>query len=137
MQNMPRRALPLIAAAFTLSACTTMPRGGDGPPPLPDASSVALGQRAYADGPIIQPVAVLEDSRCPENVMCVWAGQLRLKMLWVRPGGRSQPFEVILGKQTPLADGTILLESVSPARRTDRPIKPEDYRFAFRFMGGL
>ncbi len=137
MQNLPRLAASLPILLVALSACATTPGAGDEAAPLPDASHVALGQQAYADGPVIQPVAVLEDSRCPENVTCVWAGQLRLKMIWVRTGGRSQPFEVTLGKQTPLADGTISLESVSPARRTDRPIKPEDYRFAFRFMGGL
>src|SRR3546814_1920915 len=48
--------------------------------------------------------SVLEDSRCPENVMCVWAGQVRLKMRWIRPGGRSQEFEAILGRPMPLAD---------------------------------
>ncbi|WP_374524976.1 hypothetical protein [Sphingopyxis sp.] len=137
MQNMPRLAISLPILLFALTACATARPAADEPPPLPEASNVALGQRAYADGPIIQPVAVLEDSRCPENVTCVWAGQLRLKMVWVRPGGRLQPFEVTLGKQTPLADGTIQLESVSPARRTDKVIRPEDYRFAFRFMGGL
>lgn len=126
--------MPVLFLA--LAACAATPRP-DGPAPLPDAGNVALGQRAYADGPIIEPVAVLEDSRCPENVTCVWAGRLRLKMLWIRPGGRSQPFEVTLGQQTPLADGSILLEKASPARRTDRPIKAEDYRFSFRFMGGL
>jgi hypothetical protein len=36
-----------------------------------------------------------------------------------------------------LADGTITLESVHPDKRPDRPIKAGDYRFAFRFMGGL
>lgn len=136
MQNLPRLALSIPILLVALVACTATPRP-DGPTPLPDAGNVALGQRAYADGPIIQPVAVLEDSRCPENVTCIWAGQVRLKMLWVRPGGRSQPFEVTLGHPAPLADGSIVLEKVSPARRTDRPIKAEDYRFSFRFMGGL
>lgn len=136
MLNLPRLAISTPVLLLALAACAAAP-GPDGPAPLPDAGKVTLGQRAYADGPIIQPVAVLEDSRCPENVTCVWAGRLRLKMIWVRPGGRLQPFKVTLGQQTPLADGSILLEKASPARRTDRPIAAEDYRFSFRFMGGL
>ena len=135
MQNLLRDMAPILL--FSLAGCAATPPVASGPSSLPDAGNVALGQRAYADGPIIQPVTVLEDSRCPENVRCVWAGQLRLKILWLRPGGQSQPFEVTLGKPAPLADGTILLESASPARRTDRSIQPQDYRFAFRFMGGL
>src|SRR3546814_13714360 len=93
--------------------------------------------RSTRTDPLFPYTTRFRSSRCPENVMCVWAGQVRLRMLWIRPGGRTQAFEAILGKRIPLADGTILLESVTPARHAGRPIKPEDYRFAFRFDGGL
>ena len=133
MQNMTRLAAPLIVAAFALSACATTSRQT----PLADSSNVALGQQAYADGPIIQPVAVLEDSRCPMNARCVWAGRVRVKMLWIRGNGEKQLFEITLGESTPLADGSITLESVLPDRMTNVKLKPADYRFAFRFAGGL
>src|SRR5690606_32817392 len=71
MQKMPRLAALSLIVPLALSACAAARSAAPDPAPLPDASSVALGQRAYADGPIIQPVQVLEDSRCPENVMCV------------------------------------------------------------------
>lgn len=133
MQNAPRLALSLATAALALSACaTTKPQT-----PLPDAKNVALGQKAFADGPIVQPVEVLEDSRCPASVMCVWAGRVRVKMLWIRPGGRQQAFEVTLGQRTQLADGSILLERVTPERtKSGKVIEPADYRFDFRFDGG-
>ncbi|MBJ7438164.1 MAG: hypothetical protein JHD35_03945 [Sphingopyxis sp.] len=105
--------------------------------PLADAGNVALGQQAYADGPIIQPVEVLEDSRCPMNARCVWAGRVRVKMLWIRGNGEKQPFEITLGESTPIADGSITLESVRPDKMTNVELKPEDYRFSFRFAGGL
>ncbi|WP_249340058.1 hypothetical protein [Sphingopyxis sp. L1A2A] len=133
MQNSPRLAAPILFAALALSACTTT----RGQTPLPDASNVTLGQRAYADGPIIQPVAVLEDSRCPMNARCVWAGRVRVQMLWIRGNGDKQPFEVTLGESTPLADGSITLESVRPDKMTNVVLKPEDYRFSFRFDGGI
>jgi hypothetical protein len=123
----------LTVVALTLAACA----GANQSTPLPDGQDVALGQRAYVDGPIVQPVEVVEDSRCPANVRCVWAGRVRVKMLWLRPTGEKQPFEVTLGKPTPLADGTITLESVRPEERADTAIRPEDYRFTFRFTGGL
>ena len=133
MQNARPLAALSIGAALTLSACATTGSAT----PLPDGSDVALGQRAYVDGPIVQPVAILEDSRCPMNARCVWAGRVRVQMLWIRGNGEKQPFEVTLGEATPLADGSITLEAVRPDKMTNVELKPEDYRFAFRFAGGL
>ena len=133
MQKTMRLVLPAVAAALVLTACVTTGRQS----PFPDGSNVALGQRAMVDGPIIQPVKVLEDSRCPMNARCIWAGRVRVKMLWHRPTGEKQPFEVTLGEPARLADGTITLESVRPEKRTEATIKPQDYRFSFRFAGGL
>jgi len=133
MQNSPRLAAPIILAAFAVSACATTSGGA----PLADASNVALGQKAYADGPIIQPVEVIEDSRCPMNARCVWAGRVRVKMLWFRGNGEKLPFEITLGESTSIADGRITLESVRPDKMTNVELKPEDYRFSFRFAGGL
>ncbi|MDP3783182.1 MAG: hypothetical protein Q8Q79_09705 [Sphingopyxis sp.] len=133
MQNSPRLPAPIILAAFAVSACATTSGGA----PLADARNVALGQKAYADGPIIQPVEVIEDSRCPMNARCVWAGRVRVKMLWIRGNGEKQPFEVTLGESTPIADGSIALEAVRPDKVTNVELKAEDYRFSFRFAGGL
>ena len=133
MQNLTRIAALALAALLTLSACATAGRDA----PLADGSDVALGQRAYVDGPLVQPVAVLEDSRCPMNARCVWAGRVRVQMLWIRGNGEKQPFEATLGEPVQLADGQFTLESVRPEKRTDMTIKPSDYRFSFRFAGGL
>ena len=133
MQNIPRLAASSLIAVLALSACAATSQQT----PLADGSNVALGPRAYVDGPSVQPVAVIEDSRCPMNARCVWAGRLRVKMLWIRGNGEKQPFEVTLGESTPLADGSITLESVRPDKMTNIVLKPEDYRFSFRFAGGL
>lgn len=132
MQNVHRLAILALPAALALSACATT-RGA----PLPDGSDVALGQKAYVDGPLVQPVEVLEDSRCPMNARCVWAGRVRVKMVWIRGNGEKQPFEATLGEPVQLADGQFTLESVRPEKMTNVTIKPSDYRFSFRFAGGL
>lgn len=128
-----RLAAPAMLAAFALSGCATIGSAT----PLPDGRDVAFGQRAMVDGPIVQPVEVLEDSRCPMNARCIWAGRVRVKMIWWRGNGEKQPFEVTLGESTPLADGAIRLESVRPEKMTNVTLKPEDYRFSFRFDGGI
>lgn len=133
MQNTARLAAPALIAAFALSACAATGQQT----PLRDGSDVALGQRAMVDGPIVQPVKVLEDSRCPMNARCIWAGRVRLQMVWIRGNGEKQPFEVTLGEPVSLADGQFTLESVRPEKMTNVTLKPDDYRFSFRFAGGL
>jgi hypothetical protein len=132
MQNSVRFVTLALPAAIALSACATTAGA-----PLPDGSNVALGQKAYVDGPIVEPVAVIEDSRCPQNARCIWPGRVRVQMLWHRGNGDKQPFEVTLGEETQLADGKFILESVRPEKRIDVTPKPSDYRFSFRFAGGL
>lgn len=132
MQNSHRLATFALPAALALSACATT-RGAL----LPDGSDVALSQKAYVDGPLVQPVEILEDSRCPMNARCVWAGRVRVKMVWIRGNGEKQPFEATLGEPVQLADGQFTLESVRPEKMTNVTIKPSDYRFSFRFAGGL
>lgn len=133
MQNLPPLAALSFGTALALSACAATGAST----PLQDGSDVGLGQRAMVDGPIVQPVEVLEDSRCPMNARCIWAGRVRVKMIWWRGNGEKQPFEVTLGESTPLADGAIRLESVRPEKMTDVTLKPSDYRFSFRFDGGI
>lgn len=121
---------PIPLAALALAGCVTTGQT------MPDGSDVKLGQTVYVDGPNVRPVKVLEDSRCPMNARCIWAGRVRVQMLWVRPKG-NQPFELTLGEPYQLADGKITLTSVRPEKVTDKQIKPGDYRFSFEFAGGL
>lgn len=117
-------------AVLALAGCVTAGQA------QADGSDVRLGQTAYVDGPKVRPVEILEDSRCPMNARCIWAGRVRLKMLWVRPSG-DQPFEMTLGEPHQLADGKITLTSVRPERVTNKQLEPSDYRFSFEFAGGL
>lgn len=132
MQKMFRAATLSLVTAATVSACAAT----RDVTALPDAANVAIGQRAYADGPLIQPVAVIEDSRCPVGVACVGRPCPREDAV-ASSQWRGTAFEAVLGEPTPIADGTITLESAHPEKRAEQAIKPGDYRFAFRFMGGL
>jgi hypothetical protein len=95
-----------------------------------------LGQTVYVDGPRVTPLAVVEDSRCPTGVRCVWSGQVRLK---VRVGlGRGPITKILtLGTATSVADGALTLTQATPHPIFGKRTKPTDYRFAFSFAGGL
>ncbi|MEE4450877.1 hypothetical protein [Novosphingobium resinovorum] len=110
-------------------------------PPAPPESPLtyaALGQTVTVGGPRITPLQVLEDSRCPMNARCVWAGQVRLRVRI--ESGRGGELELTSGKPATVADGTLELVEVQPDKvagsDTHGAVKPSAYRFGFRFMGG-
>ena len=126
-----RTLITLMAAPLALAGCaTTSPPAQDG------VARAALNQKVHVDGPQVTPLAVLEDSRCPAEVQCVWAGQVRLAIR-VHLGSGDREMEITSGVPLPVADGTLELVEIIPARRSGADIKPNDYRFGFRFMGGL
>lgn len=108
-----RPALPLLLA---VAACATTP--------LPDARAVPLGRSAYADGPVVTPLKVIEDSRCPADVQCVWAGRLIVRTR-VAGGAWARTLDLELGKPQAVADGALTLVSARAGR------------FGYRFEGGL
>jgi hypothetical protein len=129
------KRISVLIALLSLSACVTSKAKEA---PLPDGNNVPLGRSAYVDGPIIRPVKVLQDSRCPLDARCVWAGTVKLQALWVRSDG-DRKIELELGKPISIADGSLELTEVMPPRMAGKglELKAADYRFSFRFMGGL
>ena len=127
-----KRLILALLAPIALSGCVTYRAHGDG------IARAALGETVSVDGPKITPLAVLEDSRCPMNARCVWAGQVRLKVR-VHLGAGDQERELTSGKPIPVADGTLELVEVRPDRVAGegQALDPKDYRFGFKFMGGL
>ena len=95
-----------------------------------------FGQTVYVDGPRVTPLALLEDSRCPQRAQCIWAGRVRISAR-VRRGGGARVHELELGKSIHLADGSLTLVSVSPGRKQGGAIVAARYHFGFTFAGGL
>lgn len=126
------RALLILLAPAALTGCMTYQ------PPADGIARAALGETVAVDGPKVTPLAVLEDSRCPMNARCVWAGQVRLQVR-VHLGAGNRDLELTSGKPVHVADGTLELVEVRPDRVAGegQSLNPKDYRFGFRFMGGL
>lgn len=143
----------ILFSALMLAACA-QPGGGPAADPLPaslpehvrmdleqrEAALAAPGivvaridQRAdLGGGLIVTPREVLEDSRCPQNARCIWAGRLRVRVSVQGDGDR----EITLGEgavTTPR--GSFTLEAVSPGKWTDWPAEGQPalpYRFGFK-----
>lgn len=124
---MKRLALLITVA---LSACAAAPLA-----PVSDATA-AFGETAAIDGIRVRPLSLIEDSRCPAEVTCVWAGRVVIRAE-ISGGNWRTDHELTLGQPIPIADGELTLASAKPAKRKPVPIEPRDYRFIFTFEGGL
>lgn len=118
-----------VMIALLATACATTAQGTA--PGL-----AALNETVFVDGPRVTPLAVLEDSRCPQNARCIWAGRVRIQAR-VDLGSRTLVREMTLGEPIAVADGTLALVTVLPERTTaEGAPRPADYRFGFEFDGG-
>jgi len=89
--------LAILLLLLLLSGCGPASSGGSSQPPPPVKKSTNQefklkgGQevRLEAEGLVLRFDAVLEDSRCPKMVTCVWAGQAVI-LLAVRKEGEAE-----------------------------------------------
>lgn len=115
--------------AFVLTGCATMPPVNAGP-------TAGLSEVAYTNGLKVRPLQVLEDSRCPINAVCVWAGRLVVRSE-VIGGNWQQTRDFEIGKAQQIADGALTLVSAQPSKQAGTEIDPQAYRFTFDFQDGL
>ncbi|WP_374405777.1 hypothetical protein [Pelagerythrobacter sp.] len=128
------RILALAApalAALPLAACTVVP---DAPAvartPMPERYAVPIDQPVRVGDLVVTPKAVVEDSRCPENARCVWAGRLIVKTRIDGDGWRDTT-DITLGETFGTHGRVIALVSGIPEKRADRETDPRQYRFVY------
>lgn len=104
--------------------------------PLPPAGSngwQALGQVSDY-GPRITPLAVIEDKQCIQDD-CEHARIIRVMTRITLANDAIVREEVMtLGERIGISDGSVELVAVYPS---SKPGKSSEYRFAYRFDGGL
>ena len=122
----------LLAAPLALTGCATTPAE-----PRDGIARAALNEGVYVDGPYVTPLTVLEDSRCPMNARCIWAGRTRLSVR-IDLGSGSETREIASDAPIQVADGQLALVEVQPDKVAgEQPDEPKPYRFGFTFSGGL
>lgn len=115
----------LLFLALPLAACATVPAPAAG-------STAGFGQIAIIDGLRIRPLSLVEDSRCPMNVTCVWAGRLVI-LAEVDFNGGSETFRGNLTLGEPLALGreSVTLIAATPQKSAQAASDRLTYRFTF------
>ncbi len=125
---MSRHAIPFALAA-TLAAVSLAA------PAHVIESNARLGQTVrVSPGITVEPLRVIEDSRCPRNVNCVWAGRFVLSAR-VRDHGRVQTVRLTLGQPTILRRGRLTLDQVMP-ERSAKGVNSRRYRFGISYAPG-
>ncbi len=96
--------------------------------------AAGIGQTVdLGGGLVVRPLAVIEDSRCPVDVTCVWAGRLVL-----RANVSGVERELMFGQQLETPNGALVLAVARPAPRHTWPegeAPRPPYRFGFRRGG--
>ena len=72
-------------------------------------------------------VSVSEDSRCPRDVTCVWAGEVKV-LLEIQDSPASSQVEIRAGDSAVAGAYRITVVRVEPQRTSSAPISPQDYR---------
>lgn len=123
-----KKVLFTIIATFVLAAASIAQ--------ATDTVTLKVGKEAKARHSRlkIRFVEVSEDSRCPERVSCVWAGNARVKFEVTSRGGATKTFEANtgVGPKGDQYDGwAIELVSLTPLPTTKG--KPEPKRYSATF----
>ena len=108
----------------------------DGPGPARQVKLRAGGEAALkAEGLVLRFLSLVGDSRCPEGVTCVWAGDAEIRIGLRRAGGRSITFTLHTGRaqQQEAAYGgyVVRLVGLSPRPKAGRPVRARDYVATF------
>jgi len=96
-------------------------------------AEVRLGEEAAGLGVYITPWEVLEDSRCPADMQCIWAGTVRVRAMMISGLGSptGYPAEFVLGEPLTTEAETVTLAEVRPEPRKGVEIAPSEYIFVF------
>ena len=73
-------------------------------------------------------VAVTEDSRCPRDVTCVWAGEVKVQLEIRESTKPASTVEIRAGDSTAAGKYRLTLVRVEPQPVTAARIVPQDYR---------
>ncbi|MGB1307389.1 MAG: hypothetical protein ACPG6B_00665 [Oceanihabitans sp.] len=98
---------------------------------------LAIGKSMLVDNYEVKFVKVIEDSRCPTNVSCVWAGQVKVLVAILEKGVVKEEKQITLSTKIPFKNrigNLISLENtmvsgynVFPYPEYGSKINPEDY----------
>jgi hypothetical protein len=92
-----------------------------------------INQEAAIEGEDLAVVfeSVLEDSRCPEGVDCIWSGNAKIKIRSSKQKHAPAPIELntnVGPKSSSYMDYEIKLVALKPRPKADKPVQSNEYK---------
>lgn len=94
--------LAALAACATVAASSGNTSAGNGGRMIDDAQEFSLHvgeQVTLADHSTLRYLRVVNDSRCPPGVQCIWAGDAEVAFEWMGAAAATQAFSLHTGKE--------------------------------------
>lgn len=116
----------ILLASFGCSQAPTDPDAG------PGTATLRYGQTATIAGTRVSFTDVVEDSRCPKDVVCAWAGDAAIRF---ESGGEALVLHTNAGvgaSSGKLGSVTVTLVEVRPDPVSTSPTKKTDYIVTIR-----
>ena len=125
LQRISARAAVLILVVVGASAARKPVR-------LDEEFDLRAGQKVSIDKKnlTLSFVSVIEDSRCPQGVDCIWAGNATVRITVTRAGGKAEQCDLKTDMEPPekqVGAYRIDLIKLQPYPKQDVPIKSADY----------
>lgn len=121
------KQVALLAAALAFSACAIPPTIDY---PGRTDGHATFGQPTRVGTLVVIPQALVEDSRCPINVRCIWAGRLVLKTR-IDGAGWRETVDLTLGEPYAMHGTGLALVSAEPAKVAGATPSPPANLFGF------
>jgi hypothetical protein len=92
-----------------------------------------INQEAAIEGEGLAVIfeSVLEDSRCPEGVDCIWSGNAKVRIRSTKQKQTPATIELntdIESKSSSYLSYEIRLVALKPRPKADKPVQPDEYR---------
>ncbi|MGD0794999.1 MAG: hypothetical protein ABR958_05355 [Dehalococcoidales bacterium] len=132
-------ALAIILPASVLSACAKAPKN-EVPPGREFTLSIGQSAAISSENITIKFIDVTSDSRCPQNVTCIWAGEVSCTVEITRPGASLLKLKLTQpGLTSQLStqdfDGHTIAFRVEPYPTAGKTIARSDYRLIMTVTG--
>ena len=131
---MQRHRLVTLLLVVTLAACRSTgapaPRAASLNQEVQLAPSEQVSYRSH--GLTVEFVRVVEDSRCPTDATCVWAGEVKVQVATRTAGAGAVQHEIKAGGHATVGAFRVHVVDVQPERLSTRAIPQEEYRVTLK-----